>query len=223
MTKKLAARYSHQVSALLTAYRLLDLELLHYGPEHPITLPPSHPNSITPSMLETPKVKDRWRKLNNWQELLIDFRNCYHNELSLQVQDLVSVDESPLRGSLSHLQGLADSYSSQEFASVVQNFRGAALHLTFLHEITDLNTHELPSIPENVSTIINRDILRQLHEMYQPHTLAKMDSYLRKHSQGELVLPLHLSMLLTPCFLLMSSTLVKSKFPRESIYQVRIP
>lgn len=223
MTQNLAAKYSHQVSALLAAYRLLDLELLQKSPEHPATLPSSYPNRITSRMVETYKIKERWRKLNNWQELLIEFRNCYHSEVSLAVEDIVSVDGSRLRGTLAHLQGLAQLHSNQQFANVVQNFRGAALHWTLVHEMTHSNTRELPSIPENVSAIIDRYTLRQLSESYHPHTVAKMNNYLRQHSQGELALPLHLSLLLTPCFLLMPTTLVSSKFPRQSVYQVSIP
>ena len=58
LTPKLAAKYSNQVSALLTAYRLLDLEILHNGPERPIIFPPSYPNIISPLMVEKVKVND---------------------------------------------------------------------------------------------------------------------------------------------------------------------
>ena len=224
VTQNLAAKHSHQVSALLTAYRILDLELLHNGPEYPLSLPPLYPNRITPEMLAAHKVKERWRKLENWQVLLTEFRNCfYSNRLSLKEEDLILVEGTSIRGSLSHLQGLAGSHLNQQFGSVVQNFRGAALHWTLLHETARPDKQELPSIPETTSAIVDKDTLRLLNDRYPPHIRAQMDAYLKQHSQGELVLPLHLSLLLTPCFLLMSTTLVKSKFPRQSIYQVSIP
>ena len=77
-------------------------------------------------------------------------------------------------------------------------------------------------MPETLSGIVDQNTLRQLNERYQPRTREKMDSYLRKHSQGELVLPLHLALMLTPCFLLMLTNLVKSNFPRQAIYQVSV-
>lgn len=220
VTPKLAAKYSHHVSALLAAYRLLDLELLHSAPD-PTMLPPLYPNSITPQMAEKAKVKDHWRKLDNWQRLLIEFRNCYDG-ISQGEEDIAPTVESSLCGSLAHLQGLADTYSNQKFTSVIQNFRGAALHWTLMHEMACLNTHELPAIPESISAIIDQETFHCVNEMYQPHTREKMDVYLREHSRGKLVLPLHLSLMMTPCFLLMPTTLVKSKFPQQSIYQVRI-
>ena len=223
VTQALTVKYSHQVSTLLTAYRLLDLEMLHNGPEHPISVPPLYPNLITYHMVSVQKVKDRWKKLENWQVVLIEFRDCYHRTcLSLQGEDL-PINEPPRRGFLAHLQGLADSHSNQQFGSVVQNFRGAALHWTFLHEMAHPDKSILPTIPEAISAIIDEGILSQLNERYPPHIRAKMDYYLQQHTQGELVLPLHLSLLLTPCFLLMLTTLVKSKFPRHMIYQVSIP
>ncbi|KJA14061.1 hypothetical protein HYPSUDRAFT_209013 [Hypholoma sublateritium FD-334 SS-4] len=101
-------------------------------------------------MVEKVTVKDRWKKLENWRELLIEFRDCY-NGVSLGEEDLVSIDDSPFVGSLAHLQGLAESHSNQRFTSAVQNFRGAALHWTFLHETTHLNTQILPVMPETLS------------------------------------------------------------------------
>ena len=212
------AKYSYQVSALLAVYRLLDFELLYNRPGQPITLPPLYPNCITPEMVEKQKVKDRWRKLGNWQMLLIEFRDCYDGITF--GEDIVRISEPPFSGSLAHLQGLAESHTNQKFTNLVQNFRGAALHWTFLHGMAD--EHRLPTIPNTISAIVDKDIIRQLDEHYQPQARAKMDSYLRQHSRGELVLPLHLSLLLTPCFLLMGTTLVKSKFPRQSIYRVSI-
>lgn len=221
VTQKLATKYSQQVSALLATYRILDLELLHNGLDHPITLPPSYPNSITPQMVEKDKVKDCWDKLDNWRELLIDFRDCY-DSVSRGERNLVFISESPFRGSLAHLQGLAESYSNQQFTSLLQNFRGAALHWTFLHETTHLDTHKLPVLPESLSAIVDHRTLYQLNERYPPHIREEMDKYLRQHRQGELVLPLHLSLMVTPCFLLMLKTIIKSKFPRQSIYQVSV-
>lgn len=232
LSPTLVAKYSHHVSALLTTYRLLDLELLHNGPDHPIFTPPtSYSNRVTPQMVEKVKVKNRWKQLENWQELLNDFKKC-HNSVSLgnngiseslEGRDLVLIDESPpFNGSLAHLQGLAESHSNQKFTSLVQNFRGAALHWTALQETSTLNSHKLPVMPETLSGIADKNIIRQLNEKYKPHTREKMDEYLRKHTQGELVLPLHLSLMITPFFLLMQSTLVKSKFPRQSIHQVSV-
>ena len=172
-------------------------------------------------MVEKVKVKDRWKKLENWRDLLIEFRDCY-NGVSLGEEDIVTIDESPFLGSLAHLQGLAESHSNQKFTNVVQNFRGAALHWTYLHETTHLDTYNLPVMPETLSNIVDKKTLSQLNERYQPHTREKMDKYLRKHNRGELVLPFHLSLMLTPCFLLMLSNLVSSKFPRQTIYQVSI-
>ena len=223
VTQKLIAKYSHHVSSLLTTYRLLDLELLHNGPGHPIPLLPSYPNRITPQMVEAHKVKDRWRKLENWRELLIEFQDCYHhNNFSIGSENTVSVKETPMRGSLAHLHGLAGLHTNLQFGNIVQNFRGAALHWTYLEETTKLNTIQLPNIPDTVSAIADKDTFHHLNEMFPPNVREKMDAYLRQHSQGELVLPLHLSLLLTPCFLLMPMSLVKSKFPRQSIYQVSI-
>lgn len=222
LTQRLAANYSHHISALLTSYRLLDLELLHNDQYHStISFPPSHPNRVTPQMVEKVKVKDRWKNLDNWRELLVKFKDCYEGA-SLGEQDLAVIDKSAFRGSLAHLQGLAESHSNQRFTSLVQNFRGAALHWTILYETAHLNAHKLPAIPETLSGIIDPKTLQQVHERYQPHTREKMDAYLRQHNQGELVLPLHLSLMISPCFLLMPSTLVKSKFPRQTLYQVSI-
>ena len=206
---------------MLTTYRLLDLELLHNGPDLPLLLPPPYSNNVTPEMVEKVKVKDRWKKLANWRELLIEFRDCYNN-ISVKEEDLVSVEGSPFKGSLAHLQGLADSHSNQKFTSVVQNFRGAALHWTILYETARRDTHELAVMPENIGGIIDQESLLQLHKNYQPHTRQKIHSYLRQHGRGELVLPLHLSLMLTPCFLLMLTSLVNSKFPRQTVYQVSI-
>ena len=223
VTQKLSAKYSHQVSALLTTYRLLDLELLHNSPETPILLPPAYPNRITPQMIEAQKVKDRWKKLNNWRDLLIEFRDCYHhNRFSLASENIISANEIPIRKSLAHLHGLAGLHTNLQFGNIIQNFRGAALHWSYLLETTKSNINQLPNIPDSVSAIADKDCLHNLNDIIQPHTRAKMDAYLRQHSQGELVLPLHLSLLLTPCFLLMPMSLVKSKFPRQSIYQVSI-
>lgn len=221
MTQKLAANYSHQVSALLTAYRLLDLQSLYDsdGRNHPRKLLPLYPNCITPQMIKKDTVKVRWRKLDNWQDLLIEFRDLFKG-VSLGEEAFVSIGESPFCGSLAHLQGLADSHSNQKWASIVQNFRGAALHWTVLRETAHLDTQKLPTIPESISDIVGPETLLLLSKYYQPHTYEKMDAYLREHRQGELVLPLHLSLMLTPCFLLMLTTLVKSKFPQQSIYQV---
>lgn len=221
MTPTLAAKYSHQVSALLSAYRLLDLELLYNGPNDSTTRPPSYPNSLRPHMIEKVKIKDRWKKLDNWRELLIEFRDLY-NSVSFEEEDIVSVDESPFRGSLAHLQGLAESHWNQKFTSVVQNFRGAALHWTFLHETAHRDSQKLPVLPETLSAIVDQRTLSQLNEHYEPHTRAKMNNYLREHRQGELVLPLHLSLMLTPCFLIMLTSLAKSKFPRSSINEVSV-
>ncbi|KJA27946.1 hypothetical protein HYPSUDRAFT_34182 [Hypholoma sublateritium FD-334 SS-4] len=218
VTPKLAAIYSYHVSALLAAYRLLDLELLHSSPD-PTMLPPLYSNCITPQMVEKATIKDRWRKLGNWQQLLIEFRNLYGG-ISQEEEGVVSIVDSPLRGSLAHLQGLAETHSNQKFSNVIQNFRGAALHWTLMHEMARLNTHELPAIPESISAIIDQATLHHVNEMYQPRTREKMGVYLREHSRGELVLPLHLSLMVTPCFLLMPTILVKSNFPRQSIYQL---
>ncbi len=224
MTQKLVAKYSHHVSSLLTTYRLLDLQLLHNGPGHHISLPPSYPNRITPQMVEAHKVKDRWRKLENWRNLLLEFQDCYnHNNFSVGSGNAVSLNEPPMRGSLAHLHGLADLHTNLQFGNIVQNFRGAALHWTYLEETTKLDTNQLPNIPDTVSAIADKDTLHHLDETFPPQVRQKMDAYLRQHSQGELVLPLHLSLLLTPFFLLMPMSLVKSKFPRQSIYQVSIP
>ena len=221
-SKTLIAKYSHHVSALLATYRFLDLELLHNDP-HTDPFPPRtlYSNRITPKMIEKVKIKDRWKKLDNWQQLLIEFKRCY-NGASLDQQDLVVVDESPFVKTLVHLQGLSESYSNQKFNSLVQNFRGAALHWAFLHEMAHADSNKLPALPDNLSCIVDNKTLFQLHEKYHPNTRQKMNQYLRRHSQGELVLPLHLSLMITPCFLLMQATLVKSKFPRQSIYEVSV-
>ena len=221
--QKLTAKYSDQVSALLTAYRLLDLEILHSSPEHPIPLPPSHANCITPQMVEGQKVKDRWRKLENWQGLLIEFKEFYHHSLfSLKKEGAVSFDKSPMRGTLAHLQGLADSYSNQQFGCVVQNFRGAALHWTFLHETAQLDAQKLPTIPENVLAIVTQEAFHRSNGNFDPRAYNKVNNYLQQYSQGDLVLPLHLSLMITPCFLLMPITLAKCKFPRQLTYQVSV-
>ena len=214
------AKYSYQVSALLAVYRLLDFELLYNRPGQPITLPPLYPNCITPEMVGKQKVKDRWRKLGNWQMLLIEFRDCYDGITF--GEDIVRISEPPFSGSLAHLQGLADLHPKQKFISVVQNFRGAALHWTVLHETAHRNTHELAIMPENLAGIIDGKSFQQVNQYYQSHTQERIHTYLRQHGRGELALPLHLSLLLTPCFLLMSTSLVKSKFPRQTIYQVSI-
>ncbi len=171
-------------------------------------------------MLEAVKVRDRWKKLENWRDLLVEFRDCFRG-VSLGEEDVVSIDESPFRGTLAHLQGLAESHSNQKFTNVVQNFRGAALHWTVLHERTHgHNTHDLAVMPEVLSGFIDQKTFTQIHQKYRPQTCEKMKNYLQQHSQGELVLPLHLSLMLTPCFLLMLITLVKCRFPRQAIYQV---
>ena len=206
----------------MTAYRLLDFELLYNRPgQHPTTFPPLYPNRITPEMVEKHQVKDRWRRLNHWQKLLIEFRDCY-NGATLREEDIAPIGQSAFCGSFAHLQGLAESHTNQKFTSLVQNFRGAALHWTFLHETAQLDTQRLPAIPENVSAIVDQEIFHHLNENFDPYTRKKVDNYLRKHTQGELVLPLHLSLMITPCFLLIPTTLVKSKFPRQLIYQVSI-
>ena len=215
----LVAKYSNQVAALLALYRLLDLELLHNGTNLAITRPPSYPNNIIPGMLETIKVRDRWKKLENWRGLLIEFRDCF-NGVSLGEEAAVSINESPFRGSLAHLQTLSECHSNQKFSNVVQNFHGAALHWTVLYEITHGDSHELAVMPKVLSHIIEQETIPQISQKYQPHTRDKMKKYLQQHNQGELVLPLHLSLMLTPCFLLMLVTLVKCKFPRQAIYQV---
>ena len=215
----LVSKYSNRVAALLALYRLLDLELLHNGTGLPIPRPPLYPNNIIPEMLETVKVRDRWKKLENWRGLLIDFRDCF-NSVSLGEEEVVSVDDSPFRRSLAHLQTLSESHSNQKFANVVQNFRGAALHWTVLYEITHGDSHELAVMPEVLSGIIDQATIPRIGQQYQPRTRDKMKKYLQQHNHGELVLPLHLSLMLTPCFLLMLVTLVKCKFPRQAIYQV---
>ena len=172
-------------------------------------------------MVEKAAVRERWKKLANWQEFLFEFKDCY-SSVSVREEDLVVVNESPFKGSLAHLQGLADLHPKQKFISVVQNFRGAALHWTVLHETAHRNTHELAIMPENLAGIIDGKSFQQVNQYYQSHTQERIHTYLRQHGRGELALPLHLSLLLTPCFLLMSTSLVKSKFPRQTIYQVSI-
>ena len=223
LTPRLAANHSHHVSALLTTYRLLDLELLHDDLRCPPALPspPSHPNQITPQMVDKVKVKERWKNLNNWQDLLIKFRDCYKGA-SLGEENLTTIKGSAYRGSLAHLEGLAESHSNQKFTSLVQNFRGAALHWTVLHETAHLGTDRLQAMPQSLSGIVDPDIIRQLNTRYKLHTQQKMDAYLRQHTQGELVLPLHLSLMISPCFLLMPINLVKSKFPRQAVFQVSV-
>ena len=73
----------------------------------------------------------------------------------------------------------------------------------------------LPSLPETVKEIFDSTTCERIKKACGINTSEKIDSYLANHSHGELVLPLHLSLLLTPLFLLMPLTLVKSKFPRE--------
>ena len=219
VTNNLVARDSLKISALLSIYRLLDLELLINGPEHVVNLPPSSPNLITSKMVALPKIKPRWKQLNNWQELLFDFQDSYQNFL-LEKEDVVAVTGSQYRQSLTHLQGLAESHLDQKIANVVQNFRGAALHWTLLHEMIDLDSDRLPTIPESLASIVSVKDLRNLREWYEDHTRAKMENYLKDHRQGELVLPLHLSLLLTPCFLLMPTPLVKSGFPAQAVWKV---
>lgn len=208
------------MSALLTIYRLLDLELFYNGPHYSITPILPYSNGLQTHMIEKARVRDRWKKLNNWQLLLTEFRDLY-NSISVTEEDLIFINESPFGGSVAHLQGLADLHSNHKFTNVIQNFRVAALHWTFLHESTHRDSHALPILPETLSAIVDPNTLKQLKERYEPHTRAKMDAYLRQHRQGELVLPLHLSLMLTPCFLLMLTSLVKSKFPRASINEVR--
>ncbi len=72
-------------------------------------------------MLEAVKVRDRWKKLENWRDLLVEFRDCFRG-VSLGEEDVVSIDESPFRGTLAHLQGLAESHSNQKFTNVVRIF-----------------------------------------------------------------------------------------------------
>ena len=214
------AKYSYQVSALLAVYRLLDFELLYNRPGQPITLPPLYPNCITPEMVEKQKVKDRWRKLGNWQMLLIEFRDCYDGITF--GEDIVRISEPPFSGSLAHLQGLAESHTNQKFTNLVQNFRGAALHWTFLHETAQLDAKKLPTIPENVLAIVTQEAFRRSNGNFDPRAYNKVNNYLQQYSQGDLVLPLHLSLMITPCFLLMPITLAKCKFPRQLTYQVSV-
>ena len=172
-------------------------------------------------MVDKVKVKERWKNLNNWQDLLIKFRDCYKGA-SLGEENLTTIKGSAYRGSLAHLEGLAELHSNQKFTSLVQNFRGAALHWTMLHETAHLGTDRLPAMPQSLSGIVDPDIIRQLNTRYKLHTQQKMDAYLRQHTQGELVLPLHLSLMISPCFLLMPINLVKSKFPRQAVFQVSV-
>ncbi len=114
VTTKLAAKHSHQVSVLLTAYRLLDMELLYNRTSpSPLALPAARSNCITHQMVENPAVMDRWRKLDNWQKLIIEFQDCC-NGVFFGEKGLVSIDESPFCGSIAHLQGLAESHSNQK-------------------------------------------------------------------------------------------------------------
>lgn len=191
------------------------------------TIPtPSYPSSVTPGMVEVTKVKQSWKKLEKWQDIIITFRNTLRTGLQ-QVEDLVTDMPSPMRGSLAHLQGLADSHVSQKLNSLIQNFRGAALHLTLMKETANSDNNNLPGIPESISTLVGgAQPAVNAGELpltkYQPQTREKMDSYLKEHSSGELSLPLHLSLLLTPLFLVMPVTHVKGKFPRPSVYEVCI-
>ncbi len=174
LSKTLVAKYSHHVSALLSTYRFLDLELLHNNPHTNNTYPLPTPrvNRVTPNMVEKVKIKDRWKKLDNWQQLLIEFKKCY-NGASFEQQDPVVVNDSQCAKSLVHLQGLSESYSNQKFTALVQNFRGAALHWTFLHEMAHSDSYQLPVLPETLSCIADKKTLFQLHERYQPHTPCK--------------------------------------------------
>jgi hypothetical protein len=222
-TAQLKMKYHDRVSALLAAYRLLDLEILRLGTV-PTIPTPLYPKSLTPQMVEHGKVKPTWKKLEKWQDIIINFRQSLRTGLQ-PVQGLVTDMPSPLRGSLAHLQGLSDSHAGQKLGTLIQNFRGAALLLTLIKETADFRNTKLPGIPESIAALVAGDqpvvnVAGLPLTKYDLHTREKMRDYLNDHSSGELSLPLHLSLLLTPLCLLMPVAHVKGKFRRPSLSEV---
>lgn len=185
---------------------------------------PLYPNTVTPAMVEPIKVKEQWKKLENWQTMLKTFFNAVKAGCE-KGEDIVIDSSSPFAGSLAHLQGLADSHANQRLNSLIQNFRGAALHLTVIKETARSDANDLAAIPDSASAFFERLQLTTHSnglplKIFQPHTSKKIGLYLKGHSSGELSLPLHLSLLISPLFLIMPVTHTKGKFPRQSIYQV---
>lgn len=226
LTPKLVSTYSDQVSALLAAYRLLDLEVLRMGAK-PTTSTPLHPNIITRSMVEVPTVSKQWKKVENWQKALTTFAKAVDHGFK-KAQPIDFTSPLPFCGSLAHLQGLADSHADHELNCLVQNFRGAALHLSLIKDTAHLESTSLPGIPESLGALIEQSPLAinptelPSTSSYQPHTRKKIDDYLKHYSRGELSLPLHMSLLMTPLFLILPVTHSRGKFPRQAIYQVKI-
>ncbi len=219
LRQTLTAKYSSQVSALLTIYRLLDLELLHHGPEYPVVL------LLCMEILYPPKCWRRSRLGNAGRNSRIG-ANC------LSTSGIVfsaCLSEKKTSNHLKHLNFAGLLHIFRDWRSHILTRSSQTWFRTFVAQPfigpyytkpTHEDTNDLAIMPEALSSIIDQKTLFQIHQGYLPHTREKISTYLQRHSQGELVLPLHLSLMLTPCFLLMTITLVKCKFPRQAIYQV---
>ncbi|KAF8192037.1 hypothetical protein BJ912DRAFT_924951, partial [Pholiota molesta] len=80
-------------------------------------------------------------------------------------------------------------------------------------------------IPESIAALVAGDqpvvnVAGLPLTKYDLHTREKMRDYLNDHSSGELSLPLHLSLLLTPLCLLMPVAHVKGRFRRPSLSEL---
>jgi hypothetical protein len=173
-------------------------------------------------MLEANHISDKWKKLQKWPQILSTFRQAVLEGLS-ETQTKVMDLQSDLRGSLAHLHGLAESHSDIKLQKLIQNFRGAAMHYTLIKEMAHSDSDLLPGIPDAGFDIVQQSQFGlDAGELakFTATTRKKMDTYLKDYNGGELRLPLHLSLLITPLFMLMPINLAKCQFPRASIHEV---
>lgn len=217
-----------QVDAHLCQYRILDFELGCYNdhapnPSSAQRLPTRRPQKIKSIDFKAVNQSRLIKKLSNWDKILKTFMKHVvqvENEPLSVVQDI----NSPFRRSFGHLQCLSEGFAKEEYGNLMQNFRAAALHLTFFQE-TAYAPNTLPDIPLTEETDDNESSLMQLLprqdlDKYEDHAHKKLCTFLEAHTPGEIRRPLHMSLLISMLLLLIPSKLVKSSFPRSAIHLV---
>lgn len=216
-------RFSKKVSALLSSYCILDHEVLQYGsvvqnsqPPVPQTLNelgvlPRHPSRIL-------------ERLKNWQAVLTEFNKAYLSDKDkTKVQVAVSINpDSKIPRSMAHLQHLGETYASQALQNMIQNFREASLHYTFLQELATSLPKALPDIPETSKDVETLILPEQELAKYDVATRKKISAYLTDHQPAEIRRPFQIALLVSMLVLLFPTSLHIHTFPRGILNKVCI-
>lgn len=213
----LRTKHGDQVSALLSSYRILEYEALRYGSvlQHSWPLVPQTISQLDVLPRSPQRIFDR---LKNWHSIVGEFEKIVRTEQEPR-QDVLT-NESNIPRTMAHLQHLGESYLSQRIEKIVENFREASLHFTFLQETAASLPRSLPDIPHTPEDVAALVLPEQELAKYEIGTREKINTYLAHHPPSQIRLPFQIALLISMLVLLLPMSLSKCSFPRGILNKV---